>query len=98
MDNDCSEKHVRELIRDTLLLGVSVSAVLLTAGFALFLAGGFFLKYGTALLWAGLCLLLLTPPIRVIMLVYGYTRAGRRGFACAGAVVLALLAAGFFAG
>ncbi len=83
-----SEKDVQKLVRKTLFCGVIFSAALLIAGFI----------FGRTLIVYGLLLLLITPIVRVIMLVRGYARLGFFKFALAETAVFVLFAAAFILG
>lgn len=88
MTSKYSEKDVQKLVRKTLSCGVIFSAALLIAGFI----------FGRTLIVYGLLLLLITPILRVIMLVRGYARLGFFKFALAEMAVFALFAAAFILG
>jgi len=108
------ENQVDHLIHYTLLTGVSVSAILLVAGLFIVLVRGTprpevapplseilcqaFMANGVDLIYLGLLLLMITPVIRVLMLVYGYARIGRWRFALIAVLVLLLLSTGFALG
>ena len=105
------ENQIDHLIHYTLLIGVSVSAILLVAGLFIVLVRGTprpevapplseilrqtFMANGVDWIYLGLLLLMITPVIRVVMLVYGYARIGWWRFALIAVVVLLLLSTGF---
>ena len=82
------EKDVQTLVRKTLFCVVIFSAALLIAG----------LIFGRILIVYGLLLLLITPMVRVIILVRGYARLGFFKFALAETAVFALFVAAFILG
>lgn len=82
------EKDIQKLVQKTLFYGVVLSAALLIAG----------LIFSRLMIVYGLLLLLITPVIRVIMLVRGYARSGAFKFALAETAVFALFAAAFILG
>jgi uncharacterized membrane protein len=108
------ENQVDHLIHYTLLTGVSVSAILLVAGLFIVLVRGTprpevapplseilrqaFMANGVDLIYLGLLLLMITPVMRVLMLIYGYARIGWWRFALISLLVLLLLATGFALG
>jgi uncharacterized membrane protein len=108
------ENQVDQLIHYTLLTGVSVSAILLTAGLLVVLIRGTprpevappfseilrqaVMANGVDLIYLGLLLLMITPVVRVMMLVYGYARIGWWRFALISLLVLLLLGTGFALG
>lgn len=108
------EHQVDHLIHYTLLTGVSVSAILLVAGLSIVLVRGTprpevapplseilrqaLMANGVDLIYLGLLLLMITPVVRVMMLIYGYARVGWWRFALISLLVLLLLGVGFALG
>jgi len=108
------ENQVDHLIHYTLLAGVSVSAILLMAGLSIVLVRGTprpevapplseilrqaLMAKGVDLIYLGLLLLMITPVMRVVMLLYGYARIGWWRFALTSLLVLLLLGTGFALG
>jgi uncharacterized membrane protein len=108
------ERQLERLIHYTLLVGVSVSAILLTVGLLIVLVRDTprpevapplneilhlaFMANEVGLLYLGLLLLMLTPMALVMMLVYGYTRIGWQRFALISLLVLLLLGTGLASG
>lgn len=86
MKSNFDEKKFLTLIQKTLFYGVVVSVFLLIVGFPLFLY-----KSNDILIGAGLLLLILTPVLRVFMLLYGFFRLGEYNFAFAAFIVLVLM-------
>ena len=112
---DTNKEHsVNHLIHYTLLVGVSMSAILLVVGLFIVLVRGTprpevapplseilrlaFMANGVGLIYLGLLLLMTTPVARVMMLVYGYARTGWRRFALVSLLVLLLLSTGLALG
>ena len=108
------ENQIDHLIHYTLLTGVSVSAILLVAGLFIVLVRGTprpevapplseilrqaFMANGVDLIYLGLLLLMVTPVMRVVMLVYGYARISWWRFALVSLLVLLLLGMGLALG
>lgn len=108
------ENQIDHLVHYTLLAGVSMSAILLMAGLLIVLVRGTprpevapplreilrqaFMANGVDLIYLGLLLLMITPVVRVMMLVYGYARIGWWRFASISLLVLLLLGVGFALG
>lgn len=82
-------KALASLVRAVLLAGVSAGLLLMLGGLA---------ASSSALLRAGVLVLLLTPAARVAALVYGYWRRGEHYFSLASFVVLAMLAVSMLIG
>ena len=108
------ENQIDHLIHYTLFTGVSVSAILLVAGLFIVLVRGTprpevapplseilrqaFMANGVDLIYLGLLLLMVTPVMRVVMLVYGYARISWWRFALVSLLVLLLLGMGLALG
>ena len=87
-----SEKQVQKSIQKILFWGVLLSAGLLITGLTLSLAKTNLSAAGNFLIFSGLMVLLITPVMRVIILVYGYLRLGKLEFAVAAAAVFVIFA------
>jgi len=108
------ERQVDHLIHHTLLIGVSMSAILLILGLLIMLVRDTpfpevapslseilrqaFMANGAGLIYLGLLLLMITPVARVMMLVYGYARIGWWRFVLISLMVLLLLGTGLALG
>lgn len=108
------ECQIDHLVHSTLLAGVSMSAILLMVGLFLVLVRGTprpeaapplseilrqaLMANGVDLIYLGLLLLMITPVVRVMMLIYGYARIGWWRFALISLLVLLLLGMGFALG
>ncbi len=108
------EHQVEHLVHYVLRVGVSASAILLMAGLSLVLIRGTprpevapplseilrqaFMANGVDLIYLGLLLLMITPVVRVMMLIYGYARIGWWRFALISLLVLLLLCTGLALG
>lgn len=108
------EHQIDHLVHYTLLAGASMSAILLMAGLFIVLVRGTprpevapplseilrqaFMTNGVDLIYLGLLLLMITPVVRVMMLVYGYARIGWRRFSLISLLVLLLLGIGLALG
>jgi uncharacterized membrane protein len=112
---DTNKEHqVERLIHYTLLVGVSMSAILLVVGVFIVLVRDTprpevapplseilrlaFRANEVGLIYLGLLLLMTTPVARVMMLVYGYARISWWRFALVSLLVLLLLGTGFALG
>jgi uncharacterized membrane protein len=112
---DTNKEHsVNHLIHYTLLVGVSMSAILLVVGLFIVLVRGTprpavapplseilrlaFTANEVGWIYLGLLLLMATPVARVMMLVYGYARISWWRFALVSLLVLLLLGTGFALG
>ena len=90
------EAEINKLIQRTLFCGVVVSAALLAAGS--FFAVGLNIGGGRRFIEGGLLGLLMTPGKRVMMLAFGYFKAGRPRLAFFAIAVLLSMTGGFFIG
>ncbi len=70
-----AEKRVQKLIHLVLLWGVWTSGTLMAAGLAISLGSGNG-AVGERVMLGGILLLIFTPVLRLLMLCFGYARAG----------------------
>ena len=87
-----SEKDFGALVRLVLLSGVFLCLFLFFSGFVMRVFGS---PAADGLFTAGVLALLLTPALRVAMLIYGFYRLRERLFALAAVAVLGLLLGAF---
>ena len=88
-----TEQEVKKLIYHVLFWGVRLSAALMAIGLIIQFAG---FPFGLKIIIAGIVTLVLTPAARLAMLSYGYAKSGEKRFAALAALVIAIMALGFF--
>ncbi len=90
-----SEQQVKKLIHLVLLWSVWTSGTIMFLGLLSSSLFSFNPAIGLDITLAGILLLVLTPVLRLVMLIYGYAKAGERKTALIALLVTLIMVSGF---